>query len=117
MLHAMGSGKVQSGSAAWYDYLDRVNELAEQRDAYNNGMMGVLDGETAQERQEEEQRDRIEVTDFGEEDTSGFVHDPDRQKPEEVHSPNGIVYPDELAEVVFDIVIKQGLGKHVIEEE
>jgi hypothetical protein len=42
------SGNVSTGDDKWYEYHDKVDELVTQRDAYNRGMMGLLDGEKAQ---------------------------------------------------------------------
>ena len=42
------SDKVSTGDEKWYEYNDKVDELVKQRDAYNRGMMGLLDGEKAQ---------------------------------------------------------------------
>ena len=42
------SGKVSVGDEKWYAYQDKVDELVTQRDAYNRGMMWLLDGEKAQ---------------------------------------------------------------------
>ena len=52
MVNALGSGNVSTGDEKWYEYHDKVDELVKQRDAYNRGMMGLLDGEKAQTAEE-----------------------------------------------------------------
>ena len=48
MVNALGSGNVSTGDEKWYEYHDKVDELVMQRDAYNRGMMGLLDGDKTQ---------------------------------------------------------------------
>ncbi len=52
MVNALGSGNVSTGDDKWYEYHDKVDELVKQRDAYNRGMMGQLDGDKAQTAEE-----------------------------------------------------------------
>ena len=47
IVNGLGNGTLKVGSDEWYALQKKGDKLQEQIDAYNRGMMGVLDGEKA----------------------------------------------------------------------
>ena len=52
LVNGLRKDTVKQGSGEWYTLLKKGDDILEQRNAYNKGMMGMLDGEKAVTAQE-----------------------------------------------------------------
>ena len=53
ILNGLRKDTVKQGSDEWYALLKKGDDILERRNAYNKGMMGLLDGQKAQMAQEQ----------------------------------------------------------------
>ncbi len=47
MVNELGNDTVKQGSDEWYALLKKGDDILERKNAYNKGMMGLLDGQKA----------------------------------------------------------------------
>ena len=47
IVNGLGNGTLEQGSDEWYALLEKGDDLLAMKDAYNKGMMGLLDGQKA----------------------------------------------------------------------
>ena len=48
IVNGLGNGTLKQGSDEWYELFKKGDDLLAMKDAYNRGMMGLLDGDKAQ---------------------------------------------------------------------
>ncbi len=53
IVNGLGNGTLKQGSDEWYELFKKGDNLLAMKDAYNRGMMGLLDGDKAQTAEEQ----------------------------------------------------------------